>query len=159
CLPADFDPTYYITRGYLDQSPQQLARLHTGPDDVVRTFVARAMRQTQLRTGWGGLALAVMLGAIAVALVVVLVWGSAQTRIVALGAVGLAVVLVLVSLVFAEHYDLYALSRFGIRRLFDYAGVPFVLLAAAVGETGLDRIDALERSPDPAPRRPDVPGE
>jgi hypothetical protein len=73
----------------------------------------------------------------AVALGLLLWRGDDRLRSMAIAAAALAVLLLLATLYFSLRYNVYALAQFGERRLFDYAGVPMLMLAAGVLEVAL----------------------
>ena len=78
--------------------------------------------------------------AVAGALVLLLFLGDVRLRVMAIAAVALLVVVLVVGLTFSYLFDVYVMAEFGTRRLFDYGGLPVVLLVAGVLEVGVNRL-------------------
>jgi hypothetical protein len=136
-LPPTFDPTRFITTHDIEaaQAPRGL-----GVGDVAEQFAFKLVgRNALLVEGesappWLLVVPAVVGLALAAALVLT---GPSDLRVVALVAVMLAVVILVVGVLFALRYDLFALEFFGNRRLFSYSVVVSVLLITAAGEAAL----------------------
>ena len=129
--PAGWDPTRYLALGELDQAPVAMGFY----DPVLTTyheFVRRAVGETVLRRPVRLL----FPVAVAGALVLLLFFGDVRLRVMAIAAVALLVVVLVVGLAFSYLFDVYVMAEFGTRRLFDYGGLPVVLLVAGVLEVG-----------------------
>jgi hypothetical protein len=130
-----FDPTLYLNGGVAP------GRRVVGPGTFYLS-PARALR-TYVHSGVGsppGPALvkrlwvpAIALGGLAAALAILL-WFPKELKPVGLAAWGLGAVLVALTWLFSLRFDLYIPAWFGVRRLFDYSSIPFVLLGLALAE-------------------------
>lgn len=137
-----WDPVLYLTRGKVDQ---EVGRSEE-PIDVWRLFLLRADSHNRSSPGvWPGLTLEVLMPFVlaAIGLLLTLFLGDRRLRIVVVSILLFAVLLVAVGIGFSIRYDVQALEQFARRRLTDYWGIPFVLLAAAGLETSLRRIGGI----------------
>lgn len=130
-----YDPTAYADNRFLLPKPKSHARWYEPPATTVSELVDAA-------TGWAthGAGLLAALVATAVAVAVVLVWGTPGLRLAVVAAVALEAVLLAVALAFSYRQSLYVPATFGERRLFEYASIPVMLVALAALETGLARV-------------------
>jgi hypothetical protein len=138
-----YDPTAYADNRFLLPKPKSRARWYEPPTTTISELVDAA-------TGWSthGAGLLAALIATAVAVAVVLVWGTPGLRLAVLSAVALEAVLLAVALAFSYRQSLYVPATFGERRLFEYASIPVMLVALAAVETGLARLGgASTRAP------------
>lgn len=135
-LPPTFDPTRFIVTGEVE-TPTEDETVHL--EDIAEAFAYRvAGRNAQVAEPnrvlppW-----ALILPTVVVVLVaaVVLAWGSRDLRVTVICASLIAGLLFLVGWGFALRYDLFALERFGNRRLFNYAMLPYVMVLLAGGES------------------------
>ncbi|HJQ73147.1 MAG TPA: hypothetical protein VJ887_07010, partial [Actinomycetota bacterium] len=137
-LEPTFDPTRFIVTGELDRPPEDE---DVTPSDVAEAFAYRvAGRNVQVVTPdrvlprW---ALVVPSLVMALTALIVVMWGPRDLRVTTLGASVLAGLMLLLGIGFAVRYDLFALERFGNRRLFNYAMLPFVIVVLGGGEAVL----------------------
>src|SRR5207245_89407 len=100
------------------------------PSYIYREFVRRTVGEGKVRTRY----LILVPVGYAVALVVLLVWGSADLRATAVAAGVFALLVLAATLYFSYRYGVYAIAQFGERRLFDYTGLPVVVLVLGVFE-------------------------
>jgi hypothetical protein len=147
-LPESFDPTRFLVTGKL-QAPAGTETI--GVKDVAEAFAYRAVgRNVQvLPPGSGPLpswALTVPFAVVLVIVIAVIAWGPPDLRVTVLSASFLALLIFAVGVAFALRYDLYALERFGNRRLFNYAMLPYVVVLLAGGEAVLRGIAARGRT-------------
>ncbi len=136
-LPATFDPTEFLVFGTVEAAsrPYPYSPGHVLPDFTYQVLHQNASNESTQRLP---LAKALLPSALALlGVVILMVFGGADLRAMAGTAVIFTLVLIGVSLAFAARYHLYALETFGNRRLFNYVPIPFVLVAAGVGELGL----------------------
>jgi hypothetical protein len=134
-LPASFDPTRYLALGQLHQ-PTHPGAFYDPPSALMHEYVRRVVGEPRLRRAWVFVAPVLALGAVAV----ILIWGGADLRVLAIACVASAVLVLLVGLAFNAVYATYVLAEFGPRRLFDYPGLFAVFLGAATVETILRRV-------------------
>src|SRR2546428_14177021 len=66
-----------------------------------------------------------------------LLWFPEKLRPIGLTAWGLGAGLLAVALVFSYRYDVYVPALFGVRRMYDHASIPLILMGLAVIEAGL----------------------
>ena len=147
-LPPTFDPTRFLVTGRLENPAGDES---IGIGDVAEAFAYRAAgRNVQVvQPDLGVLPPWVPFGELALALVIVITvsaWGPRDLRVAVVCASILAVLMFLVGVAFALHYDLYALERFGNRRLFNYAMLPYVVVLLAGAEAVLRWIAARGRT-------------
>lgn len=149
-LPADFDPTMLLARGLVEPRAPRGGGSYDAPSETVARFTANVVG-AEGRPGpppW------VVLAAAAAIVALVVVGGAPDLRTLGIVAASFGLALVAVALAFSFRYDLYALARFGERRLFDYSALAAWLLVLALVETGLRRLPGvLERC---AVRRPAI---
>jgi hypothetical protein len=118
-----YDPTALLAGLKRKPIPKSQHRFYTPPTTIATDFFTAA---TQFSARGGPLlAGLLLLAALAAAL------GGWQERASAAAAGGMALMLVLVALLFSFRYSYYIQATFGERRLFDYALLPMILLAAA----------------------------
>ena len=145
-LSPTFDPTRFLVTSELEQP---LDDETLGIDDVAMAFAYRAAgRNVQVVTPERVLppwALIMPIALVFLIVVMVLVWGPNDARVTVLCASVFAAFLFLGGVAFALRYDLYALERFGNRRLFNYAMVPYVIVFLAGAEGVLRWIAARGR--------------
>ena len=146
-LPESFDPTRFLVTGRL-QTPAGTETI--GVKDVAEAFAYRAVgRNVQvLPPGTGPLpswALTIPFAVVLAIVIAVIAWGPPDLRVTVLCASFLALLMFAVGVAFALRYDLYALERFGNRRLFNYAMLPYVVVLLAGGEAVLRWIAARGR--------------
>ncbi|MGH2541019.1 MAG: hypothetical protein ACRDGK_10890 [Actinomycetota bacterium] len=146
-LPPTFDPTRFIVTGEVETPPEDET---VGLDDVAEAFAYRvAGRNAQVAVPkrvlppW-----ALILPTLVVVLVAaaVLAWGSRDLRVTVICASLTAGALFLVGWGFALRYDLFALERFGNRRLFNYAMLPYVMILLVGGESILRWVAGRRRA-------------
>jgi hypothetical protein len=147
-LPPTFDPTRFLVTGRLE-TPGGNESIGIG--DVAEAFAYRAAgRNVQVvQPDLGVLPPWILFVQLALALVSVIavsVWGPRDLRVAVLCAGILAIFMFLVGVAFALRYDLYALERFGNRRLFNYAMLPYVVVLLAGAEAVLRWIAARGRT-------------
>jgi hypothetical protein len=131
-----YDPTAYAANRFLLPRPKTRDRWYEPPAATMTELVAAA-------TGWAarGAGLVAALVAAAAAVAAVWAWGSPALRLGALAMVALEAVLLVVALAFSYRASYYVPATFGERRLFEYASIPVMLVALAVVETALARLD------------------
>jgi hypothetical protein len=131
-LPPTFDPTRFIVTGQTEAPDDDQA---VDLDDLADAFAYRvAGRNAQVAVPNRVLpAWALILPTVVVVLVAaaVLAWGPPDLRITVICAIVIALLLFLTGWAFALRYDLFALERFGNRRIFNYATVPYVIVFLA----------------------------
>lgn len=147
-LPPTFDPTMFLVTGRIEASRETEP---IGVRDVAEAYAYRAVgRNVQVvPPGKGPLpswALTVPLAVALVIVITVIAWGPRDLRVAVLCASLLAILMFVVGIAFALRYDLYALERFGNRRLFNYAMLPYVVVLLAGGEAVLRWIAARGRT-------------
>jgi hypothetical protein len=147
-LPPTFDPTMFLVTGRLEASRETEP---IGVRDVAEAYAYRAVgRNVQVvPPGKGPLpswALTVPLAVALMIVITVIAWGPRDLRVAVLCASVLALLMFAVGVAFALRYDLYALERFGNRRLFNYAMLPYVVVLLAGGEAVLRWIAARGRT-------------
>ena len=125
-----FDPTLYIATGETRVDAESQAVL--SPREILSYFTATAAGVPRLPGARWILPLALLGILLAVAR-----WGGKDLLAAAVAAALFALFLVGASVLFAARYEVFALSQFGPRRLFDYATIPTVLVGLAVVEVGL----------------------
>ncbi len=137
--PPGWDPTRYFATGQLTQAPDQRASRRAAAS-VYGQYAARITGRLKV-----GLRTEIPLAiAVAGALVLLLLWGSRDLKMAAVGAAFLWLVLLAVALAFAVRYRVYIFNQFGNRRLFDYAAIPVAILLLGVVEMLVVRVgDAL----------------
>ena len=146
-LSPTFDPTRFLVTAELHQ-PSGDETL--GIDDVAIAFAYRAagwnvqvVKPERVLPPW---ALIMPIVLVLLIVVMVLVWGTDDVRVTVLCAAVFATFLFLGGVAFALRYDLYALERFGNRRLFNYAMLPYVIVILAGAEGALRWIAARGRA-------------
>jgi hypothetical protein len=139
-LEPTFDPTRYLALGQAVGPPSQ-DPFYDPPGAVYHEFVRRAVGEGRLRRPLLVLFPLAMIGAA----FGVWRWGRDRLRVTALASLAMAAVILATGLAFNYAYEVYVLAEFGPRRLFDYTGMAAVLLAAAVVETGFQRLAARRR--------------
>jgi hypothetical protein len=133
-----FDPTLYLNGGVV---PGQKAvgprTFYLSPGRALEKYVRSAIRSPRrpglLNRLWIP---GVVLGGLAAA-VSMLLWFPRDLKPVGLAAWGLGAAIVVLTWLFSRRYRLYIPAWFGVRRLFDYSSIPFVLVALALAEGGL----------------------
>ena len=136
-LPATFDPTLFIS---MNDTGPAVARTDLGVGEVARQFAAGVVGVNPFGASadrapaeW----LLVGPTIVALGLILLLVLrGPPDLRVVAVMSAILAVGLLAVGIVFALRYDVFALEYFGNRRVFSYATIPFVSVGVAAAEAG-----------------------
>jgi hypothetical protein len=134
-----FDETLYLYTGRIVPGVHPHGRWYIQPADLYQMYASRALAippKSSLRRllkplkwiiGVGGLILAV----------VMLLWFPQSLRPIGLTAWGLGAGLLGVAMVFSYRYDVYVPALFGVRRLYDHAAVPLILIGLALVEAGL----------------------
>jgi hypothetical protein len=134
-----FDETLYLYTGRIVPGVHPHGRWYIKPADLYQMYVSRALAippKSSLRPllkplkwilGIGGLILAV----------VMLLWFPEKLRPIGLTAWGLGAGLLAVAMLFSYRYDVYVPALFGVRRLYDHAAIPLILMGLAVIEAGL----------------------
>ncbi|MGH2540794.1 MAG: hypothetical protein ACRDG8_05140 [Actinomycetota bacterium] len=146
-LPPTFDPTRFIVTGEVETpSEDQTVRL----EDIAEAFAYRvAGRNAQVAEPnrvlppW---ALIVPTAVVVLVAAAVLVWGPRDLRITMICASVIASLLFLTGWGFALRYDLFALERFGNRRLFNYAMLPYVMVLLAGLEAIVRWVESRRRA-------------
>jgi hypothetical protein len=129
--PACWDPTLYLSQNVIEQPCHQFsAGFYNPPSYIYREFVRRTVGEGKVRTRY----LILLPVGYAVAVVVLLVWGSADLKATAVAAAVFAALVLAATLYFSYRYGVYAIAQFGERRLFDYTGLPVAVLALGVFE-------------------------
>jgi hypothetical protein len=133
-LGPAFDPTAFFARPDPTVRGVDWTQRHAsvGPAYVAAAFGLDAATGRRLAIPLGAL---LLVGGLAVA-ILMLLWFPEPLRPIGLLAWGLGVTLVLGALLFRLRFHTYIASSFGVRRLFDYTGVPIVLVALAGVEAG-----------------------
>jgi hypothetical protein len=130
-LPRTFDPTWFLAKGSLQPPPRAAGAFAVSPSSLGKEFVRRITDQKRLSRR--GAALVAVVGLASLGLVL---WrGDRVLKIAAIAAVLLAVTLLAVALLFSWRYNVYVLSHFGPRRLYDYEAIPTIVLMVAAIET------------------------
>ncbi len=143
-LPDGVDPVLLLIH---EAHLAQVKPVSYGPAQALHDFGAEvAGRDPEGGRRTSALALALPIAAAVAALIVLLVWGDRELRVLAVTAALFAVTLLLVGMAFSVRYHVFALATFGNRRLFAYVLLPYVLLGAGVVELVLDR---LRERPEP----------
>jgi hypothetical protein len=133
-----FDPTLYLNGGVV---PGQRAvgprTFYLPPGRALDKYVRSAVRSPRspsiIKRIWvPGLVLGGLIAAVAM-----LLWFPRDLSPVGLAAWGLGAAIVALTWLFSLRYHLYIPAWFGIRRLFDYSSIPFVLLGLALLEGAL----------------------
>jgi hypothetical protein len=135
-LPRDFDPTLYLALGRTASPPAR--GFYQPPSVTYHELVRRMVGERRLRRPF--LVAVPVLGALGL----VALWRRSD-REPDLWDAGVASVLTAlailgVALAFSHRFHVYVFAVFGARRLFDYAGLAAVLMAAAMVELGLRRL-------------------
>ncbi|HYU58728.1 MAG TPA: hypothetical protein VEO00_11860, partial [Actinomycetota bacterium] len=137
---TDFDPTRFFLSGNLElaQRPPPPGWYYDGGflfDQLIESGTGRPFsRGAGLAFAAGGLVLAG-----------VMLWRFPDDlRPLGVAAWGLGLTLFLVAVWFSARSDLYILARFGLRRMYDYASVPFALLGLALLEVALAALTRVE---------------
>lgn len=134
-----FDETLYLYTGRIVPGVHPHGRSYIQPADLYQMYVSRALAippkssfrrlLTPLKwiIGVGGLILAM----------VMLLWFPEKLRPIGLTAWGLGAGLLAAAMVFSYRYDVYVPAYFGVRRLYDHAALPLILMGLAVIEAVL----------------------
>jgi hypothetical protein len=134
-----FDETLYLYTGRIVPGIHKHGRWYIQPADMYGMYASRALAippKSSLRPllkplkwiiGIGGLFLAI----------VMLLWFPEPLRAIGLTAWGLGAGLLVAALTFSYRYDVYVPALFGVRRLYDHAALPLILLGLAVIEAAL----------------------
>lgn len=147
-LPADFDPTLYLALGRRASPPRQ-GGFYQPPSVTYHELVRRMVAEERLRRPF----LVAVPVLAALGLVALWRWGRPDLWAAGLASVLTAVAILGVALAFSHRFHVYVLAVFGPRRLYDYAGLVAVVMAAALVELGLRRLPNLPsgRPPPVAP--------
>jgi hypothetical protein len=130
-----FDPTLYLNGGVVPGQRAVGSRtFYLSPGKALDKYVRSAVRSPRspgiVRRAWvPGLVLGGLIAAVAM-----LLWFPRHLSPVGLAAWGLGAAIVALTWLFSLRYHLYIPAWFGIRRLFDYSSIPFVLLGLALVE-------------------------
>jgi hypothetical protein len=130
-LPKGFDPTFYLATGSFKSPRQVSGSFAMAPREIVREYLTRVTNQEKLSRIAALVVFAIGLGCVAL----VLLRGDRDLRIAVIASILLALILLAVAALFSWRYDLYALSHFGPRRLFDYVAIPSLVILLAAAET------------------------
>jgi hypothetical protein len=132
------DPTLALLGRRSPPRPKSEHRFYTPPSAVAEHYVEAA---TLLR-GSGGPLLAISL-VVAALVAVACVLGGRDERIAVGVSIGTAVCLLLIGLAMSFRYSYYVQATFGDRRLFEYGGIPLVLVGAAALSPVLARLASV----------------
>ncbi len=130
-LPKGFDATFYLSTGNLEPPPRGSGAFAMAPKEIVREYLARVTDQQKVPRVTALVVFAAGLGCVALALL----RGGRDLRISVIASILLGLILLAVAFLFAWRYDLYVLSHFGPRRLFDYVAIPTLVIFLAAVET------------------------
>jgi hypothetical protein len=131
---SSFDPTLYLYNGRVADTRPGTWFLE--PGRLVRAYVVRATRASPTSVVTDALQWVLPIVGLGVAILMLLRF-PADIRPIGLTAWGLGVTLVLGALYFSFRYDLYVFGWFGVRRLYDYASFPIVLMGLALVEAAV----------------------
>jgi hypothetical protein len=137
-LGEEFDPTLYLHTGRL-APPRKGTTWYVGPERVVTSYISDSLGLPPKGAADGAatvLRVLVPVGTLAVAVAIAL-WLPRRLRPNGVAAWGLGLTLVSVGLYFSWRYDVFILGTFGVRRMFDYGSLPFILLGLTAVEGGL----------------------
>jgi hypothetical protein len=130
-LPKGFDATFFLAMGGFKQPRPVSGSFGMAPQEIVREYLVRMTDQERLSRFAALVVFEVGLGCV----VLVLLRGDRDLRIAMIASLLLGLILLAVAVLFAWRYDIYVLSHFGPRRLFDYVAVPSFVILLAAAET------------------------
>jgi hypothetical protein len=135
------DPTLALLGRRSPPQPKSEHRFYTPPSVVAGHYVEAA---TLLRAS--GQPLAAISVAVAALMAVACVLGGRDERIAVAVSAGTAVCLLLIGLAMSFRYSYYVQATFADRRLFEYGGIPLLLLGAAAISPVLARLGSIAPS-------------
>ncbi|HEY3766084.1 MAG TPA: hypothetical protein VGL44_13085 [Gaiellales bacterium] len=131
-----FDPTAYLDGILRPPRPKTQARWYERPSATAGELLQSATGKTAATGGLIALALVGLLVIVAAHLL-----GPPPLWRAAAAAAAMLAILLLVGLSFSYRQSFYIPATFGERRLFEYASIPVMLLALALAEAAIGRLD------------------